>query len=91
MFGQDLREMIEDLAVGFVISWQWFEDHGKGVVTFLLAAVYMIYKILHQRHKASIAKHERDLLRLQVDKWSELTNSDLIQMQEKLKKDVQTK
>jgi len=90
MIGQDLRELAEDFTLGVFCTATYIQDHAKGWITFGLAAIYGVYKLITQRHEASIKKLERDLLRMQIDKWSELTNADLLKLQENLKKDVQT-
>lgn len=80
------RELIEDFALGVFCTATWLQDHGKGWVTFALAVIYGVYKIISQRL-------DSQLKRKQLEQWDAtrvVIEGDL-EKQFKALKDVQIK
>jgi hypothetical protein len=64
-----IRDLIEDFAFGVLVTTTWIQDHGKGWVTFGLAVVYGVYKIISQKKVAEGQKLDNDLKRKELEAW----------------------
>lgn len=65
------RELIEDFALGALCTATWIQDHGKGWVTFGLAVVYGVYKIISQRLDKEGKRLDNELKRKQLEQWNQ--------------------
>lgn len=63
-----LRDTIEDVAVGAVMTFQVFKDFDKSWITVLLGSVYIGYKIYTQylKGKTEKAKEEKEQLQKEM-------------------------
>lgn len=66
----DLRELVEDFALGVLCTATWIQDQGKGWITFGLAVAYGIYKLMTQRAEHKGKQLDNDLKRKQLEEWN---------------------
>ena len=63
----NLRDTIEDVAVGAVMTFEVFRDFDKSWITIALGAVYIGYKIYTQHLKAKTEKAKEEKEQLQKE------------------------
>ena len=73
-----LRDTVEDVAVGIVVTAQWFQNIDKGWITTILGGVYICYKIYTQHLKAKTEKArqekeslEKEMINKQLEGWEQ--------------------
>jgi len=93
---EHLRDSIEDVAVGVVMTAQVFADFDKSWITVLLGSIYIGYKIYTQHLKAKTERAkeekeqlEKEMIKQQLEGWND-TKTKVIQ-DIKQQRDVQIK
>ena len=73
-----LRDSVEDVAVGVVMTAQIFADFDKSWITVLLGSIYISYKIYTQHLKAKVEKAkeekeqlQKEMINQQLKSWEE--------------------
>jgi len=89
----DIRVLVEDFAFGVLCTATWLQDHGKGWVTFGLAVVYGIYKIISQQKITEGNRLDNELKKKQLEQWDKTRSTIEEDLSKKVKalKDVQIK
>jgi len=80
-----IRDTLEDVAVGAVVTIEMFKNFEKGWITFVLGAIYICYKIYTQHLKAKTEKLEQEKIKQQLDAWVETKDK----VEESLKKQIE--
>lgn len=82
MMIENVRGLIEDFALGALCTATWVQDHGKGWITFLLAVVYGVYKIISQRKATKgqdldneIKQLDKEIREKQLKRWDSARQS----------------
>jgi hypothetical protein len=93
---EHLRDSVEDVAVGVVMTAQVFADFDKSWITVLLGSIYIGYKIYTQHLKAKTERAkeekeqlEKEMIKQQLQGWND-TKTKVIQ-DIKQQRDVQIK
>jgi sensor domain CHASE-containing protein len=75
MILEDVRGLLEDFAFGVLCTATWIQDQGKGWITFGLAVVYGVYKIISQQKITEGNKLDNELKRKQLEQWDQTRTS----------------
>lgn len=71
MMLEEGKELVSNFLFGVLCTATWVQDHGKGWVTFGLAVVYGVYKIISQRLDKEGKRLDNELKRKQLEQWNQ--------------------
>ena len=80
-----VQDTLEDLVLGSATMWTIMKANWNVIWTVLLTSIYIIYKIIKEKHQAGKAKMEKELMRIQLDEWKD-TKKTIKELEDKVKK-----
>lgn len=91
---QHFRDTFEDVGIGVFMTVQMFRDYDKGLITVVLGAIYLAWKIYREYLRAMNEKTKKEILKQQLEGWIETKSkveADLIKNSEAKVKRKKTK